>query len=345
MSQPNKNPIQDKPLIGISIGDINGIGPEVIIKALSDPRILRYFTPVIYCSAKVIGFYRKIVNEEFVYNQIKDLHGINPKKVNVYNIWEENVEITPGEVNETGGKYALMSLTRAVEDLKNGKLDALVTAPINKDNIQSDEFQFPGHTEYLASTFEVDDHLMLMVADNVRIGVATGHIPLKDVAESLTADTIKSKVKVMIKSLKREFGISKPRIAVLGLNPHAGENGLLGKEEQEILQPAIEELRNSGQLVFGPFPADGFFGTMEFKKFDGVLAMYHDQGLTPFKYMAFEDGVNFTAGLPAIRTSPDHGTAYNIAGKNLANEKSMRAALYLASDMVAARKESGLAPA
>lgn len=338
MSQPNKNPVQDKPLIGISIGDINGIGPEVIIKALSDPRILRYFTPIVYCSAKVIGFYRKIVNEDFVYNQINDLGGINPKKVNVYNIWNEGCEITPGEVNEIGGKYALLSLTRATEDLKNGKLDALVTAPINKDNIQSDEFQFPGHTEFLASTFEVEEHLMLMVANNIRIGVATGHIPLKDVPESLSADKIKGKVKVMIKSLKREFGISKPRIAVLGLNPHAGENGLLGKEEEEILQPAIEELRNSGQLVFGPFPADGFFGTMEFKKFDGVLAMYHDQGLTPFKYMAFEDGVNFTAGLPAIRTSPDHGTAYNIAGKNVANENSMRAALYLAADMVATQK-------
>lgn len=340
MSQPNKNPVQDKPLIGISIGDINGIGPEVIIKALSDPRILRYFTPIVYCSAKVIGFYRKIVNEDFVYNQINDLSGINTKKVNVYNIWNEGFEITPGEVNEIGGKYALLSLTRATEDLKNGKLDALVTAPINKDNIQSDEFQFPGHTEFLASTFEVEEHLMLMVANNVRIGVATGHIPLKDVPESLSADKIKGKVKVMIKSLKREFGISKPRIAVLGLNPHAGENGLLGKEEEEILQPVIEELKNSGQLVFGPFPADGFFGTMEFKKFDGVLAMYHDQGLTPFKYMAFEDGVNFTAGLPAIRTSPDHGTAYNIAGKNVANESSMRAALYLAADMVATRKES-----
>ncbi|MEQ9300586.1 MAG: 4-hydroxythreonine-4-phosphate dehydrogenase PdxA [Cyclobacteriaceae bacterium] len=344
MSQPNKNPIQDKPLIGISIGDINGIGPEIIIKALSDPRILRYFTPIVYCSAKVIGFYRKIVNEDFVYNQINDLGGINPKKVNVYNIWNESFEITPGEVNEIGGKYALLSLTRATEDLKNGKLDALVTAPINKDNIQSDEFQFPGHTEFLASTFEVEEHLMLMVANNIRIGVATGHIPLKDVAASLTAEKIKNKVKVMIKSLKREFGISKPRIAVLGLNPHAGENGLLGSEEQEILQPAIEELKNSGQLVFGPFPADGFFGTMEFKKFDGVLAMYHDQGLTPFKYMAFEDGVNFTAGLPAIRTSPDHGTAYNIAGKNIANENSMRAALYLAADMVATRKESEPVP-
>lgn len=340
MSQPNNNPLQDKPLIGISIGDINGIGPEVIIKALSDTRIIRYFTPIIYGSGKVIGFYRKMVNEDFVYHQINDLKSVHSKKVNVYNIWDENVEINPGEINETGGKYALLSLTRATEDLKNGHIDALVTAPINKDNIQSDEFHFPGHTEFLASTFEVEDHLMFMVADSIRIGVATGHIPLKDVAESLSADKIKSKIKVMIKSLKRDFGISKPRIAVLGLNPHAGENGLLGHEEDEVLKPAIEELRNGGHLVFGPFPADGFFGTMEFKKFDGVLAMYHDQGLTPFKYMAFEDGVNFTAGLPSIRTSPDHGTAYNIAGKNMANERSMRAALYLASDMVATRKES-----
>lgn len=344
MSQSNKNPLPDKPLLGISIGDINGIGPEVIIKALSDTRIIRYFTPVIYCSAKVISFYRKIVNEDFVYHQINDLHQIHHKKVNVYNIWDEVVEINPGEINEAGGKYALLSLSRATEDLKAGNIDALVTAPINKDNIQSEEFQFPGHTEFLASRFEAEDHLMFMVADNIRIGVATGHIPLKDVPASLSTDKIKSKIKIMLKSLKRDFGINKPRVAVLGLNPHAGENGLLGDEEEQLLRPAITELKHGGHLVFGPFPADGFFGTMEFKKFDGVLAMYHDQGLTPFKYMAFEDGVNFTAGLPVIRTSPDHGTAYNIAGKNTANEKSMRAALYLASDMVNMRKEITLVP-
>ncbi len=340
MTQSNKQPAQNKPIIGISIGDINGIGPEVIIKTLSDQRVVRYFTPVIYCSAKVIGYYRKLIDRDFNYQQVKNLDAINPKKVNVYNIWEENVEIKPGEINELGGKYALLSLTKATEDLKAGRIQALVTAPINKDNIQSDEFSFPGHTEFLASSFEVDEHLMLMVAGDVRIGVATGHIPLKDVTSQLSKEVISGKLNVMIKSLKKDFGINKPKVAVLGINPHAGENGLLGEEEEQVLKPAIEEIKNAGHLVFGPFPADGFFGTMEFKKFDGVLAMYHDQGLTPFKYMAFEDGVNFTAGLPAIRTSPDHGTAYGIAGKDMANESSMRAALYLARDMVSTRKES-----
>ncbi|MEM8895171.1 MAG: 4-hydroxythreonine-4-phosphate dehydrogenase PdxA, partial [Bacteroidota bacterium] len=290
--------------------------------------------------AKVIGYYRKIVNKEFSYQQVNNLDTINPKKVNVYNIWDENIEVKPGEINSDGGKYALLSLNKATEDLKSGKIQALVTAPINKDNIQSDEFSFPGHTEFLASSFEVNDHLMLMVAGDVRIGVATGHIPLKDVTAQLTKEVIESKLKVLLKSLKKDFDINKPKIAVLGINPHAGENGLLGEEEEQVLKPVIEEMKNAGHLVFGPFPADGFFGTMEFKKFDGVLAMYHDQGLTPFKYMAFEDGVNFTAGLPVIRTSPDHGTAYVIAGKNMASESSMRAALYLARDMALLKAET-----
>jgi 4-hydroxythreonine-4-phosphate dehydrogenase len=231
-------------------------------------------------------------------------------------------------------------LQRAVEDLKNGLIDGLVTCPINKDFMQSEEFKFPGHTEYLGKAFESDDYLMLMVANQIRIGVATGHIPLKDVAAALTEAGLKKKIKALLKSLKQDFGIQKPRVAVLGLNPHAGENGLLGSEEKDLIKPVIDEFKNGGNLVFGPFPADGFFGTMAFKKYDGVLAMYHDQGLTPFKYMAFENGVNFTAGLPIVRTSPDHGTAYDIAGKNLASENSFREALYLAAEIVNQRKSN-----
>ncbi len=327
----------DKPIIGISIGDINGIGPEVVIKALMDNRIIRFFTPVIYCSAKVIAFYRKSLDLNFNYYQTKSLDNINIKKVNVLNIWEDHVEVKPGEVNADGGKYAFQSLDMACNDLKEGKIDALVTAPINKDNIQSESFKYPGHTEYLADKFEVKDDLMMLVHDSLRVGVVTGHVPLKDVPNQITGEALKLKIDILEKSLKHDFGIRKPKIAVLGLNPHAGENGLLGKEEQEIIAPVLEEVKNQGKLIFGPFPSDGFFGSSQFKQYDGILAMYHDQGLGPFKSLAFENGVNFTAGLPIIRTSPDHGTAYSIAGKNEANEISLRQALYLACDVWRAR--------
>ncbi len=338
MTKKNTN---DKPLIGITVGDINGVGPEVIIKSLMDNRLTKSFTPIIYSSAKVISFYRKNLDlQSFNYYQTKGLDNINPKKVNVLNIWDENVEIKPGEENEDGGKYALLSLEKASQDLKDGKIHGIVTAPINKNNIQSDDFAFPGHTEYLAQKFEVDDNLMFLVSDTLRVGVVTGHIPLKDVPGKITGEAIKKKLKIMIKSLKKDFGIKKPKIAVMGLNPHAGENGLLGKEEQEIIGPALEEERNNGNLVFGPFPADGFFGSDQFNSYDGILAMYHDQGLIPFKSMAFEHGVNFTAGLPVIRTSPDHGTAYGIAGKNASSETSMRQALYLAYDVWRMRQEN-----
>ncbi len=336
----NKNKIE-KPLIGITVGDINGVGPEVIIKSLMDNRLTKSFVPVIYSSAKVISFYRKQLDlQSFNYFQTKSLDNINPKKVNVLNIWDENIEITAGEENETGGKYALMSLEKAANDLKEGKIQGLVTAPINKNNIQSDSFKFPGHTEYLAQKFEVDDNLMFLVSDSLRVGVVTGHIPLKDVPQKIDGEIIRKKLKIMIRSLQKDFGIKKPKIAVLGLNPHAGENGLLGKEELEIIGPALEEERKSGNLVFGPFPADGFFGSSQFNNYDGILAMYHDQGLIPFKSLAFEHGVNFTAGLPVIRTSPDHGTAYNIAGKNVSSETSMRHALYLAYDVWKMRQET-----
>lgn len=332
-----------KPLIGITIGDINGIGPEVIIKSLSDSRILKQFTPIIYGSSKVISFYKKsLENENFSFQQIKSPEKAFHKKINVINVWEDVLEITPGKANDIGGKSARLSLVRATEDLKSGKIDAITTAPLSKELVQSDEenFNFPGHTEYLTKADGSSESLMFLVHDQLRVGVVTGHIPLKEVSESLTEDKLKSKLKIMVKSLQKDFGIKKPKIAVLGLNPHAGENGLLGDEEEKIITPIIEELRNGHDLIFGPFPADGFFGTSAQSSYDGIMAMYHDQGLTPFKTLAFDSGVNYTAGLNIVRTSPDHGTAFAIADKNEADPTSFRNALYLANDIIRQRKEN-----
>jgi 4-hydroxythreonine-4-phosphate dehydrogenase len=329
----------DKPLIGISLGDFNGIGPEVIIKTLGDNRILNLCIPVVYGSYKILAKYKRISEtEEVVFNSVKNIEAINPKKINLISCWEEDFEVSPGKVTDQAGKCALISLQRAAEDLAAGKIDALVTAPINKHNIQSAEFNFPGHTEYFTAKAGLTDSLMLLVTENLRVGVVTGHIPLSEVKNQISKEKIAAKIVLMYKSLKNDFGIQKPKIAILGLNPHAGENGLLGKEEQEIIIPLVEELKSKGMLLFGPFPADGFFGMHHYKKFDAVLAMYHDQGLIPFKALAFDSGVNFTAGLPFIRTSPDHGTAYDIAGKNIASESSFREALYLACDIVKAKK-------
>ncbi|PIB34449.1 4-hydroxythreonine-4-phosphate dehydrogenase PdxA [Reichenbachiella sp. 5M10] len=333
MEKDNKNQIR-KPIIGISIGDINGIGPEVIIKALGNNKMTKFFTPVIYGSAKVLSFYRKSLNQNnFNFTPISDIKDAYHKKVNVLNCWEEDEDITPGVSNETGGRYAFLALEKATEDLRAGRIQALVTAPINKLNIQNDEFQFPGHTEYLAEKAEVKDSLMFMISDTLRVGVLTGHVPLKDVAAGITKDKLEKKLKMMVGSLKKDFGIQKPKIAVLGLNPHAGEDGLLGSEEIEIIKPVIDSLKDKGQIILGPFPADGFFGNGMQHKFDAVLAMYHDQGLIPFKSLTFSNGVNFTAGLPFVRTSPDHGTAYSLADKNEADESSMRTAIFAALDI------------
>jgi len=330
-----------KPIIGITIGDLNGIGPEVIIKSLEDNRILRHFTPVIYASSKAISFYRKNLNkEDFNFQQISDITKVAHKKVNVLNVWNEVVEISPGNANKTGGKYARISLQKAVDDLKEGKIDAIATAPLSKELVQSKEFKFPGHTEYLTQEAGEKDSLMFLVHESLRVGVVTGHNPLKDVHSRITKDLIVSKLHKMIKSLQKDFGIKKPRIAILGLNPHAGENGLLGDEEEKVIIPAINEMKKGHHVVSGPFPADGFFGMRTYQQFDGVLAMYHDQGLIPFKTLAFEEGVNYTAGLPFVRTSPDHGTAFSIAGKGEADETSFRNALYLAHDIIRQRKEN-----
>ena len=329
---------KNKPVIGISIGDINGIGPEVTMKALLDARVSKAFTPVIYAHGKALTFYRKLLNlEEFNFMQVKNAAEAHHKKLNVINVVEECPEIIPGVETVEAGRLALAALDRAIEDLNAGHIDALVTAPLNKNNINSPERPFVGHTEYLTEAFGGNKSLMFMVTEGMRVGLVTGHMPLREVAEKLTRGRIKEKLEIMIQSLQADFGVQRPKIAVLGLNPHAGEDGLLGQEEETIIRPVIREFKDKGALVFGPYPSDGFFGMMHQNKFDGVLAMYHDQGLIPFKTLAFDNGVNFTAGLPIVRTSPDHGTAYDIAGKNLADEGSMRAALFTAYDILSVK--------
>lgn len=324
--------------VGISIGDLNGIGPEIIIKAFNDPQILVECIPIIYGSTKTMSYHKKAINDElFNYQRIEDASNAQAKKVNIVACWKEIVNIELGQATETGGKYAFQSLEAATKDLASGKIDVLVTAPISKETIQKSGFNFPGHTEYLADLSGVDEALMMMVSDNLRVALVTSHIPLMDVGKHISKEKILSKINAFEASLVKDFGIIKPKIAVLGLNPHAGEKGKMGNEEADIITPAIVQLQSEGKLVFGPYPADGFFGSRQYNQFDGVLAMYHDQGLTGFKSIAFNDGVNFTAGLPIVRTSPDHGTAFDIAGKGVADEQSFRSAVYLAMDIYRTR--------
>lgn len=327
-----------KTKIGISVGDINGIGIEVIIKTFLDPQMMELCTPIVYGSFKTVSLYRKSLDiHDFSFNKIDNTKDANPKKANIIDSWSDEVAIEFGKSTSDGGKYAFISLEAATKDLIEGNIDAIVTAPINKDNIQSDEFNFSGHTEYLES-ISTGESLMLMTSENLKVGMVTGHVPVKSIANNLSVDKIFGKIKVLNKALIQDFAINSPKIAVLGLNPHAGDNGLLGTEEEEIIIPAINNAKSIGLNVFGPYAADGFFGSGNYKKFDAVLAMYHDQGLIPFKSLAFGSGINFTAGLNIIRTSPDHGVAYDIAGKNIANEQSFRSAIYLAIDVVKNRK-------
>lgn len=319
--------------VGISIGDLNGIGFEVIIKTLEDNRVLSNATAIIYGSARIASYYRKALDLPFNYKKINDADEAQEGKVNVVNLWEDEFKIEPGNSTAEGGKVAFMSLEAATKDLAAGKIDVLVTAPINKKNIQSKDFNFPGHTEYLTKYSNADESLMFMVNNTLRVGVATNHIPLSEISKALTKDIILSKLKLMNQSLIKDFGIIKPRIAVLGLNPHAGENGMLGEEESTIIIPAIDAAKKEGVVAFGPYASDGIFGSKNYATFDAILAMYHDQGLTPFKALAGGTGVNFTAGLPIVRTSPDHGTAYEIAGRNEADESSFRNAFFLAIDI------------
>jgi 4-hydroxythreonine-4-phosphate dehydrogenase len=330
----------EKPRIGITIGDLNGIGPEVIIKALADNRLMSMVTPIVYGSTRVLSFYRKMMNmEEFNYSQVRLPGQFSPKSINVVNCWEDVIEIQPGQPSKTTARAALVALRKSVEEYKGGFLDGIVTGPIDKNTIFADDFKFHGHTEYLTQEFNAMESLMLMVSKDLKVGLVTEHVPLKDVSAQITPERVELKIRLMEMSLKKDFNIQKPKIAVLGLNPHAGDNGLLGEEENKIISPVINNLKTKGKLVFGPFPADGFFASGQHVKYDGIMAMYHDQGLVPFKYMAFEDGVNFTAGLPVVRTSPDHGTAYAIAGKNEADESSLRQAIYVAADIIKSRAE------
>ena len=331
---------ENKPVIGISCGDLNGIGTEIILKIMSDNRILEICTPVIFANNKLINFYRKTLPDvNITFSPLKDASRINHKQVNLFTCWEEDVAITPGQLTDAGGKYAIISLTQAAEALKAGMIDGLVTAPIHKNNTHSATFNFTGHTPYLKHLFGASDVAMLMVAGNMRIGLLTEHVPVKEIAGLVTKEKIMSKLQVMNQSLKKDFGITKPKIAVLGLNPHAGDEGLIGKEDMEIIKPAIKDARQKDIFCFGPYPADAFFARGQYEKFDAVLAMYHDQGLIPFKSLATGEGVNYTAGLNAIRTSPDHGTAFDIAGKGIADELSMRQAIYTCIDIINERQE------
>jgi 4-hydroxythreonine-4-phosphate dehydrogenase len=322
-------------VIGISIGDINGIGPEIIVRTFLEKKLLELYTPIVYANKKVISHYKKLLDaNDLNYQQINDAQQVNIGGFNIINTWKEEVNIEPGIFNAELGKYAFQSLEMATDDLIAKKIDALVTAPLNKFSIQGEAFNFPGHTEYLAAKDNNSNYMMLMTHDDVKVGVVTGHIPLEDVKKSLSIELILNKLRILNKTLIQDFGIRKPKIAVLGLNPHAGENGLLGKEELEIINPAIAKAFDEQILAMGPFPADGLFGSGKYAKYDAVLAMYHDQGLIPFKTISFGEGVNYTAGLSFIRTSPDHGTAYDLVGKNEANINSFRKAIYTAADIV-----------
>ncbi len=329
----------NKPKVGISVGDINGIGLEVILKSLAQS-MTEFCTPVIYCSSKIVAYHKNIVStESFQFNSTSSAHRLRSDRINVVNCWQDDVNITLGKLNEAGGKYAGISLEQATNDLSEGLIDALVTAPINKKAMQLAGFGYPGHTEFLTARLKAKHSLMLMVNDTLRIGLATNHLPISEVAPAITKEQIALKLKLLHEALKVDFGIEKPTIAVLGLNPHAGDEGAIGNEEEQFIRPAIIEAKKKGMLTMGPFPADGFFGSGQYKKFDSILAMYHDQGLVPFKTLSFGSGVNFTAGLPFVRTSPDHGTGYDIAGTNSADHSSFLQALYLALDLSRNRKE------
>lgn len=327
--------------IGISIGDFNGIGPELVIQGLTEPRLKEMCTPIVYGSSKVLNVYRKLLSvDKFSYNVIQQPNQAQPKKVSVIECITNAENVEPGKPSAEAGKGAFEALLAAVNDLKAGEIDALVTLPIDKSSIQSPEFQFPGHTEYLAQQFGLDTSLMFMIHDRIRVAVVTGHIPLEKVAKAITVETIMKKLRIMNMSLKTDFNVEKPKIAVLGLNPHAGDNGLLGREDKEKIQKAVEDAQRERIFAMGPYSADGFFGMGTFKKFDAILAMYHDQGLIPFKLMAGFEGVNFTAGLPVVRTSPDHGVAYNLAGKGEADPASFIHAMYKAMDIYRERRDN-----
>ncbi len=325
-------------IVGISVGDLNGIGSEVILKTFEDTRMLELCTPIIFANVKIISFLKRELNLTAAIHGIDKLDQLVVGKINVLNVWREGVDLEFGKNDATVGSYAIKSFVAATKALKEGFVDVLVTAPINKYNIQSEEFKFPGHTDYLNKELQ-GDALMLMVHDDLRVGLLTDHVPVNEVAQQLTEKLISEKLETIIHTLKQDFEIEKPKVAVLGLNPHSGDNGVIGNEEEKIIKPTLKKLFEAGKMVFGPFPADGFFGSGQYEKYDAVLAMYHDQGLIPFKTLSFGNGVNYTAGLDKIRTSPDHGTAYEIAGKGIANNESFKEAVYLAIDIFHRRND------
>lgn len=325
-------------IVGISIGDLNGVGSEVVLKTFEDSRLLELCTPVIFANVKIMSFLKKTYDLSLNFHGIDKLEQLVVGKINVLNVWKEHVAIQFGVNDNEVGKFAIKSFIAATNALLEDKIDVLLTAPINKYNIQSEEFKFPGHTDYLAKEFN-ENALMLMVHEDLRVGLLTDHVPVTEVATFLNEKLIQAKAETINNTLKQDFGIEKPKIAILGLNPHAGDGGVIGTEDEEILKPALKKIYDSGILVFGPFSADSFFGSNQYKQYDAVLAAYHDQGLIPFKTMSFGKGVNYTAGLRKIRTSPDHGTAFDIAGKNLANAESFKEALYLALDVYKNRNE------
>ena len=314
-------------IVGISIGDLNGIGGEIVLKTFEDPRILEFCTPVIFASVKVMSFYKNHFKMDMNFNGINHINQIVIGKVNVLNCWKENVSINFGKEDFKIGEYAIKSLESATSVLKEGTIDVLVTAPINKHNIQSEKFKFPGHTDYLAQELE-GESLMFMITDSLKVGLLTDHVPVSEIANHITPELIEKKISTVYKSLQRDFQISKPKIAVLGINPHTGDNGVIGNEDDTILRPTLAKIKDSGKLVYGPYAADSFFGSNNYKNFDAIIASYHDQGLIPFKTLSFGEGVNYTAGLNKVRTSPDHGTAFEIAGKGIASASSFKEALF-----------------
>lgn len=329
---------EEKIKVGISVGDLNGIGPEIILKTFDDSRMLEFCTPVIFASIKTMSFFKKHFSSEINFHGINEGDQIIDGKINVFNVWKENITIEFGKEDKTIGNYAIKSLEKATQKLKQGEIDVLVTAPINKNNIQSDSFNFPGHTNYLAKVLG-GNSLMFMVTESLKVGLLTDHVPVKEVPQQITEQLIQDKIDAIYKSLVIDFKINKPKIAVLGINPHAGDNGVIGKEDDLILKPTLATIKESGKLVFGPYSADSFFGSNNYKNFDAVVATYHDQGLIPFKTITFGHGVNYTAGLNKIRTSPDHGTAYDIAGKGIADESSFKEAIFMAIQIFNNRKE------
>ena len=328
----------EKIKVGISIGDLNGIGSEIVLKTFEDSRMLDFCTPVIFASAKTISFLKKKFKSEIAFQGVEDASQAIDGKINVVNVWKDTVSINFGEEDKKIGKYAFKSLQAATEALKKGQVDVLVTAPINKHTIQSEDFNFPGHTDYLAKELN-GESLMLMVADTLKVGLLTDHVAVKDVAAAITPELIEKKINIIYKTLQQDFKVQQPKIAVLGINPHSGDSGVIGKEDEEIMKPTLEKMRNGGKMVFGPYAADSFFGSGNYKNFDAIVAAYHDQGLIPFKTLSFGNGVNFTAGLEKVRTSPDHGTAYEIAGKDQADHHSFKEAVFKAIDIFRNREE------